>query len=132
MPKHVFDKLSFPARVGISAGAGAMFALACSLLFALIASMSANPSANLTLYGEICFLTSMAFCGFFGAKMGDDSKFLCGIAAGGTMLAAVVMLALLFSSGGIVKALILSTLGMFMCAVGAAVGSREVKRKRRR
>ena len=131
MPKRNFDKLTTPIRISITAGAGVLFALICNLFFALIAYMSSDPAANLTLYGEICLLLSMLFCGFFGAKIENEQKFVCGMASGSAMLAIVIMFALFFSSGGFVKALILSVLSIFLCAVGAAVGSRKVKRKRR-
>ena len=131
MPKRTLEKLSLPARMAIATGAAAVFAIICCMIFAFIASMSNDPTAHLTLYGEICFLLSMLFCGFLGAKIATDQKFICGFGSGGILLL-IVVAAALFLADSAIKALTIALLGLFLCAAGSAIGSREAKRKHRR
>ena len=130
MPKRTFDKLSFSARMGITALCAVLFALVLCLIFSFVAYMSEDPTKNLTLYGEICYLATMLFCGFTGAKLSRENKFLCGIISGGILLVLSAIGALIFSENPI-KSLILATLGMFLCTTAAVLGAREPKRKRR-
>lgn len=130
MPKRTLDKLTLPARVAIGTCIGILSVLALSLLFSLVAMLSKDPTANLTLYGEISLLCSMLLCGFFGARTGGDQKLACGLISAGILMVLAVMLALIFASS-VVKALLLAALGMFVAAAGAALGSREKRRKRR-
>ena len=130
MPRRTLDKLPFLARAAIGAGVGIIAVLALSLLFSLVAILSKDPTANLTLYGEISLLCAMLLCGFSGAKLGGDQKLASGLISGGILLVIAVMFALILASN-VVKALILAALGMFVAAAGAALGSREVKRRRR-
>lgn len=131
MPKRMIEKLSFPARTAVAVAAATASALALCAVFAVIASLSDNPTANLPLYGEISFCASMLFCGLLGAKLAADKRFVCGVAAGGVMLLLTAVGALILADN-LIKALILSALGLFISAAGSALGSREVKRKRRR
>lgn len=131
MPKRMFEKMSFPVRTAVAVALTAVFALALCAIFAFAAKCTEDPTANLTLYGEICYCVSMLFCGAVGAKMGAENKFASGIAAGGGALLVVAIAALILSDS-FIKSLILAALGLFLCAAGSAVGSREVKRKRRR
>lgn len=131
MPKRTFDKLSFPARTAITVGTCALFSLLLCLAFSFISYMSDDPSKNFTLYGEICYLLTMLFCGFIGAKLNSENRFASGIISGCAMLVLTALGAIVLSDNA-VKSLILAALGMFLCAAGAAVGSREPKRKRRR
>ena len=131
MSKRIFDKLSFFTRTAITASLGAMFATVLSLAFSFVAYISENPSESIALYGEVCYLLTMLFCGFVGAKISRENAFASGIASGGAMLVLTSLGALVLSENA-VKSLILASLGMFLCAAGAAVGSREPKRKRRR
>ena len=130
MPKRTFDKLTFPARAAIGAGVGIISALAVSLLFSLVAILSKDPTANLTLYGEISLLCAMLICGFFGARIGGDQKLASGLISAGILTVLALMLALIFADD-VAKALILAALGIFVAAAGAALGSREKRRKRR-
>ena len=130
MHKRTLEKLPFFARVAIGAGIGIVSALASTLLFSLIASLSKNPTANLTLYGEISLIFAMLLCGFFGARLGGEQKLACGLVSAGILLVIEVFLALVFASN-LVKALILAAIAIFVAASGAAMGSREKKRKRR-
>lgn len=132
MPKRMLDKLSPFARIAISAGAAAVFALLVAVLLAFVASFSEDPAKNLTLYGEICFLATMLFGGLVGAKMGGETKIFSGVISGAVILALVILPSLFVNDGGILKALVMALLGMFVCVVGAAVGSRESKRRKHR
>jgi hypothetical protein len=73
----------------------------------------------------------MLFCGFIGAKLSNENKFQCGIISGGALLVLSAIGALVFSDNA-AKSLILAIIGLFLSAAGAAIGSREQKRKRRR
>lgn len=132
MPKRMLEKLSMPIRTAAVVGTGAVFALALCALFAFAASLSDDPTANLTLYGEICFCLTMLFCGLLGAKLAADKRFVCGLAASGVMLFIAAVAMLFIGTDSVIKTLIVALLGLFASAAGAAVGAREVKRKRRR
>lgn len=131
MPKRMIEKLSFPARTAVAVAAAAVAALALCAVFAFIAALGDDPTANLSLYGEISFCASMLFCGILGAKLASDKRFVCGVAAGSAMLLLTAVCALILADD-LIKALILAALGLFISAAGSAIGSREVKRKRRR
>ena len=131
MPKRSFDKLSFPARIAITVVLGILFAFLICLAFSLVAYASDDPTKNLTLYGEICYLVTMFFCGFIGSKLNRENKFASGVFSGGAMLILSALGALVLSDN-FIKSLILAVLGMFLSAAGAALGSREPKRKRRK
>lgn len=132
MPKRTLEKLSMPTKTAVTVGAGAVFALALCSLFAFAATLSDDPTANLTLYGEICFCLTMLFCGILGAKLAADKKFVCGFAAGGIMLLIATAAMLFLGTDSAIKTLIIALVGLFFAAAGSALGAREVKRKRRR
>ncbi len=131
MPKNIFGKLSFTARVAICICITVIFALTCCLGFAAAASAAEDPGKSLLLYGEICFCLTMLFCGFFGARTGGDRRFVGGITSSGIMLLTIAALSLLFDGTSTVKSLVLILLGAFFASLGALLGSKEKKRKRR-
>ncbi|MBE6678989.1 MAG: hypothetical protein E7598_00535 [Ruminococcaceae bacterium] len=132
MPKHSFKKLSLAARCAIVAAITVAFALSLCMIMGAVAFASEDPTKNLTLYGEICFLLSMFFCGFVGAKTAGESRFASGIFASGIVLLLVIAASVAFGGDSFIKELTMAALGVAVSASGAALGSRETKRKHRR
>ena len=132
MPKHTFEKMSLPLRTAITAGVSLIFAFILCLIMSAVANASDDPTKNLTLYGEIAYGLSMLFCGFLGSRLAGENRFVCGVTAGGIMLLTIIALSIIFGGESFMKALILALLGAFIASVGAALGSREKKRKRKR
>ena len=69
MSKRTLSKLPLTAAAALTAAFGCLFALLLCLLFAFAASAAEDPTAHLSLYGEIAFGLSMLFCGFVGALL---------------------------------------------------------------
>lgn len=131
MRKNSLSNLPPFVRYMLVSGSSLVFASICSVIMGTVAMMSSDPTKNLMLYGEIIFVFSMFFCGFLGAKVAVDAKILCGI------LSALLMLLVVFAAslalGGIMpKALSIAAVGAVAALSGAAVGSREKKRRRKR
>lgn len=132
MPKHSFSKMSLLARCAIVTAISVVFAFALCMIMSAISMASDDPTKNLTLYGEICFGASMFFCGFLGAKTAAEDRFANGIISAGMMLVVVIAASIVFGGDSFLKEVIIAVLGLIASAAGAALGSRETKRKRRR
>ena len=131
MPKHMFEKVSFSARCAICAGISALFAFVCCLVMAAIANASDDPTKNLTLYGEICYGVTMMFCGFLGAKMGGEKRFACGAVSSGVLLLAIVISSFALGGNTFARKFVLAAIGALIASVGAILGSKTKKRRRR-
>lgn len=131
MPKNALEKLTLTARTALVVGVTLLFALLCCLVLAFIAGRSEDPTAHLTLYGEIAFALSMLLCGFLGAKLAADKRFISGLVASGVMLLLVIAASIAFGGTSFVKEAILAALGAFVAAAGALLGAKEQKRRRR-
>ena len=131
MPKHVFEKLPFFARCAIAAGVSAIFSIICCLAMSAIAFSGEDPTENLTLYGEVCYGITMLFCGFIGAKMGGETRFACGIASGGVLLLAIIISSFVLGGSGFARRFVLAALGALFASVGAILGSKAKKRRRK-
>lgn len=132
MPKTTISKLPIAARTAISIAAAILFALCACLLISAAAQMSEDPTAHLSLAGEIAFMLSMLLCGFLGAKFSSESRFACGLLAAGILLLFVIAASVAFGGTSFVKEVILAILGAFFAALGSLLGAREKKRKRKR
>ncbi|MBQ5389900.1 MAG: YrzE family protein [Clostridia bacterium] len=130
MPKHLFGKLTLTARTALTVGIAMLFAISCCLLFCFVAKYSEDPTANLQLFGEIAFALSMLFCGFLGAKLAGENRFAAGMLASGVMLLPVTAAAVVCSTS-FVRSAILLALGAFVAAIGALLGAKESKRRRK-
>lgn len=131
MPKNALEKLTLTARTALVVGVTLLFALLCCMLLAFVAGRSEDPTANLTLYGEIAFALSMLLCGFLGAKLAADRRFASGLLAGGIVLVLVIAASIAFGGTSFVKEAILAALGAFVAATGALLGAKEKKRRRK-
>ncbi|MBQ4599887.1 MAG: DUF3792 family protein [Clostridia bacterium] len=131
MPKKAFEKLTLTARTALVVGVTLLLALLCCLLLAFVAGRSEDPTANLTLYGEIAFALSMLFCGFLGAKLAPEQRFVSGLVASGILLLLVIAASVAFGGTSFVKEAILAALGAFVAAAGALLGAKEQKRRRK-
>lgn len=131
MPKHAFQKLTTPARTAMVLAAVLVFALVGCLLLTLVACRSEDPTANLTLYGEVVFALSMLLCGFLGAKIAGEKRFICGLIAGGTLLLLTIAASIVFGGDNFIKEVILAALGAFFAAGGSLLGAKEPKRRRK-
>ena len=132
MSKRTLSKLPLTAAAALTAAFGCLFALILCLLFAFAASAAEDPTAHLSLYGEIVFGLSMLFCGFVGARLCDGERFLRGILAGAMLLLAAVTGSFAFGGeGSFAKIAVLCSIGAFLCCGGALLGSKEPKRRRR-
>ena len=132
MRKNSLSNLPPFVRYMVVSGSSLIFASVCSLIMGAVALASEDPTENLTLYGEIIFILSMFFCGFLGAKVAVDAKILCGILSAMLMLMIVIAASLAFGGVIIPKALIIAAIGAVAALSGAAIGSREKKRRRQR
>ena len=132
MPKHSFKKLSMTARCAIVTAISIVFAFLLCLIMGAVAMASDDPTKNLTLYGEICFLAAMCFCGFLGAKTASENRFASGTVASGMLLLLVIAASVAFGGDGFLKELTLAILGAAVSATGAVIGSRETNRRHRR
>ncbi len=131
MPKNTLEKLSLTARTALVVGVTLLFALLCCLLLAFVAGKSEDPTAHLTLYGEIAFALSMLLCGFLGARIAVDRRFVSGLLAGGIVLLLVIAGSIALGGTSFVKEAILAALGAFIAAAGALLGAKEKKRRRK-
>ena len=129
MSKRTLEKLPPVTLSALAAAACCLFALLLCLLFATAASSLDDPTAHLALYGEIVFAVTMLLCGFVGAKLAPDARFLCGMLAGGILLLLTIAA---FSGSSFARAAVLCGIGVFLAAVGALLGAKEPKRKRRK
>lgn len=132
MRKNSLSNLPPFVRYMAVSGSSLIFASVCSFIMGAVAMASEDPTENLTLYGEIIFILSMFFCGFLGAKVAVDAKILCGILSAMLMLMIVIAASLAFGGVIIPKALIIAAIGAVAALSGAAIGSREKKRRRKR
>ncbi|MBQ6614445.1 MAG: TIGR04086 family membrane protein [Clostridia bacterium] len=133
MPKHSFSKLPPFARYLTVSGISLLFASLLCLVMSFVAKSSGDPTANLSLYGEIIFALSMLFCGFTGAKSGSENKLLSGILSSALLLLIVFAVSLLFSGEtSVAKEIILALIGSATACAGAFLGSSEKKRRRKR
>ncbi len=132
MSKRTLEKLPPVTLSALAAAACCLFALLLCLLFAAAASSLDDPTAHLALYGEIVFAVTMLLCGFVGAKLAPDARFLCGMLAGGILLLLTIAASFAFGGGNFAKSAVLCGIGVFLAAVGALLGAKEPKRKRRK
>ena len=133
MSKHGFSKLPAFARYLTAMGISFLFALVLCLVMSAVAKGSEDPTANLSLYGEIIFALSMLFCGFTGAKSGTDNKLTDGILSSSLLLLTVLAASLLFSGEtSFAKEITLAIIGYATAILGAFLGATEKKRRRKR
>ena len=110
----------------------ALLALVLCFITAGFAKASEDPTKNLTLYGEITLMLTMFLCGFVGAKCAAENRFASGVCASGMLLVLVIVASLFLGGNAFLKSAILATLSFAISATGAAIGSRQTKRKHRR
>ncbi len=132
MHKHSLSRLPSFVRYMTVTGASLIFAVVCSLIMGAVAMGSEDPTKNLKLYGEIIFVFSMLFCGFLGAKTAVDAKILCGILSAALMLLIIIAASLALGGSLLLKEATIAAVGAVAALSGAALGSREKKRKRKR
>ncbi len=132
MPKKSLRKLPLLLRTAIAVGSALLLAFFLSLLLAAIAMSCSDPTANLTLYGEILFLLSILLCGFLGARLAAENRFLGGLAAVGELLLLTVIASLVIGTDSGNLFFVLAALGAFFGAIGALLGAKEKKRSRSR
>ena len=132
MSKRTFDKLPSPARYLTVVGTSLITAVCLCLIMSGVAASSPNPTANLSLYGNIAFVISMFVCGFLGAKAATEGKFLCGILSAALMLTVIVAASIVFGGVSFSKETLLACIGVAAAIIGALLGAREKKRKRKR
>lgn len=132
MPRHTLDKISLPIRTVIVCTASLILSLLLCLIASIVSKNSDDPTSHLTLYGEICFLMSMLFCGFSGAKIAKEKRFASGMLSGTAILIVIFVLSLFLSHERFLKRIIILALGAFASATGSALGASEKKRKRRK
>lgn len=133
MPKHSFSKLPPFVRYLAIAAISLLFALSLCMIMSAVAKSSTDPTANLSLYGEITFAVSMLFCGFVGAKCGSESKLLSGILSSAILLLSVLAVSLFFSGEtSVAKEIIVVAIGSASAALGAFAGASEKRRRRKR
>lgn len=132
MPRYSFKKMPLLTRSFIICGCSLILSLMLCIFASIIAKSSNNPSENLSLYGEICFLITMLFCGFSGAKTAVESRFASGIIPAAIMLAIIFATSLCFGGTSFMKEFILAIIGAVIAAAGAFMGAKEKKRGRRK
>lgn len=132
MPKNLFKKMSPTMRYATVMGISVIFALAACLIAAAIASKSDDPAKNLTLYGEICFGLTAFVCGFVGAKLGEENRFASGLLASTLLIIIITVISIFIGGSQFSKKALLFTLGIIMSAIGAVIGAKEKKRKRKK
>lgn len=131
MSKRSLAKLSPMTLAAITAAVCCIAAVLLCLLFAAAASSLDDPTAHLALYGEIVFAAVMLLCGFLGANLAGDARFLSGMLAGGILLLFTVAASFAFGGGNFAKSAVLCGIGAFLAAVGALLGAREPRRRRK-
>ena len=127
MSKRTLEKLPTVTRAALAAAASCLFALVLCLLFAAAASSLDDPTAHLSLYGEIIFAVTMLTCGLLGAKLSGDERFLSGMLSGGILLLFVIAASFAFPGGSFAKCAVLCGIGAFLVSVGALLGAKEPK-----
>lgn len=132
MSKRALEKLPTVTLAAIAAAGCCLFALLFCLLFAAAAASLCDPTAHLALYGETVFAVSMLLCGFVGAKLSGDARFLCGMLSGGILLLFVIAASFAFGGGSFAKGAVLCGIGAFLTSVGALLGAKQPRRRRRR
>ncbi len=132
MSKRTLEKLPTVTRAALAAAVSCLFALVLCLLFAAAASSLDDPTAHLSLYGEIIFAVTMLTCGLLGAKLSGDERFLSGMLSGGILLLFVIAASFAFPGGSFAKCAVLCGIGAFLVSVGAILGAKEPKRKHRK
>lgn len=132
MPKTTLSKLPLVTRTALAVTATTLFALLVCLLVSAVAQTSDDPTAHLSLAGEIVCMLSMVLCGFLGAKLSAENRFACGLLAAGCLLLLVIAASIAFGGTNFLKEVLLAVLCAFFAALGALVGAREKKRKRKR
>ena len=132
MPRHTFNKMPLMARSFIICATSIILSLLLCIFASIIAKNSENPTKHLSLYGEICFVVSMLFCGFAGAKTAADHRFSSGIIPSAIMLAIIVAASIGFGGASFTKELILAVIGAVISVFGALIGAKEKRRSRRK
>lgn len=133
MQKRSFSKLPAIVRYLTAMGMSFLFALVLCLVMSAVAKGSEDPTASLSLYGEIIFALSMLFCGFAGAKSGTDNKLADGILSSSLLLLTVLAVSLLFSGEtSFLKEVTIALIGYATAILGAFLGAPEKKRRRKR
>ncbi len=131
MQKRAFERLPAIVRYITVTGSSLLFSAVCCLIMSAVAMSSDDPTADLWLYGRIIFVLSMLFCGFVGAKAGSGGRLLCGILSSLLLLATVISAAIALGNTNLADEALVATVGAAVAVVGALIGSREKKRKRR-
>ena len=132
MPKHTFSKMTLVARTAVAAGAALLLSLVLCLLLGGIAGALEDPTAHLTLFGEIALMLSMLFCGFLGASLSAENRFAAGMLASGIWLLLVSAASLAVGNPSLVRSLLLIALAAFCGAVGSLLGAKEHRRRHKR
>ena len=125
MSKRTLEKLPTVTRAALAAAASCLVALVLCLLFAAAASSLDDPTAHLSLYGEIIFAVTMLTCGLLGAKLSGDERFLSGMLSGGILLLFVIAASFAFPGGSFAKCAVLCGIGAFLVSVGALSARRS-------
>ena len=133
MQKHSFSKLPALARHLLAVCLSLLFSLILCLVMSAVAKRSSDPTAHLSLYGEIIFAFSMFFCSFVGAKSSADKKLLDGLLSSALLLLITFAVSLSFSGEtSFAKEAALMLIGSATATLGAFSGATEKKRRRKR
>lgn len=132
MPKRSLRRLPFALRTVLVVGVAILLVLLACFALSALALAGSDPTAHLSLYGELLFLLFMLLCGFFGAKLSEEHRFLSGTTAAGGLLLIAFALSLVLGGGTTALSLILAAFGLALGMAGAALGMREHRRGRRR
>lgn len=131
MSKRASEQRSILAVAAIAATAACLFALLLCLLLAAAASTLDDPTAYLGLYGALVFALSALLSGLLGARLAARERFLGGMLAGGILIACTIAASFAFADGSFTHAAVLCGIGAFLVSVGALLGAKERKRRRR-
>ena len=132
MPKRSMQRAPLALRILLVIGAAFALALLAAAALSALALAGNDPTAHLSLYGEILFLLCMLLCGFFGARLVETRRLLCGMAAAGGLLLIAFAFSLVLGTKTTAVSLILAAFGLALGAAGAALGMREKRRGHRR
>lgn len=116
----------------IAAAAACLFAMLVCLLFAAAALSLDDPTAHLGLYGTLAFFVSALLCGFLGAKLAKQERFIGGMLAGSLLLACVIAATFAFDGGNFTESAVRCGIGAFLVSIGTLLGAKETKRRRRK
>lgn len=131
MQKRNSQRLPNAVKYIIAVGISAIVALFLSLITSAVLLASEDPTRHTSLYGEIIFCISMLLSALFGAKFSSSQKFLGGTVSSALLLLLVIAASFCFS-GKAENGIAVAAAGVVCGIVGAFLGAREPKRKRRK